>query len=116
MHDIANDDRSWRHLNFWQYNSYLHTIVPRVHCDVCDKIRTVHVDWSRPTVGFTMMFEAEVMQLMKEMPVAAVTRKAEGHDARLWLFFIITWAKRWNHWTCPMLIALPLMKPQPSWT
>ncbi|KWZ85247.1 hypothetical protein HMPREF3213_00541 [Heyndrickxia coagulans] len=63
-----------------------------------------------------MMFEAEVMQLMKEMPVAAVTRKAEGHDARLWLFFIITWAKRWNHWTCPMLIALPLMKPQPSWT
>lgn len=33
------------------------------------------------------MFEAEVMQLMKEMPVAAVARKVDEHDTRLWRIF-----------------------------
>ena len=79
--------RSWRHLDFWQFKTYLHARIPRIHCGVCDKIRTVHVDWSRPKAGFTWMFEAEVMQLMKEMPVAAVARKVDEHDTRLWRIF-----------------------------
>lgn len=87
VHDIVNDDRSWRHLDFWQFKTYLHARIPRIHCGVCDKIRTVHVDWSRPKAGFTWMFEAEVMQLMKEMPVAAVARKVDEHDTRLWRIF-----------------------------
>ncbi|UTW70347.1 hypothetical protein KHA80_07450 [Anaerobacillus sp. HL2] len=34
-----------------------------------DKVVTIEISWSRPG-GFTWLFEAEVMQLMKEMPVA----------------------------------------------
>ncbi|UTW68447.1 transposase family protein [Anaerobacillus sp. HL2] len=36
----------------------------------CDKVVTIEISWSRPGAGFTWLFEAEVMQLMKEMPVS----------------------------------------------
>lgn len=87
VHDIVDDDRTWRHLNFWQYTTYLHARHPRVKCDLCGKIRTVIVDWARKSSGFTWFFEAEVMELMKEMPVAAVARKVGEHDTRLWRIF-----------------------------
>ena len=87
VHDILDDDRTWRHLDFWQYQTILHARLPRTKCDLCKKIRTIHVDWSRPGAGFTWFFESEVMQLMKEMPVAAVARKVGEHDTRLWRVF-----------------------------
>jgi transposase len=87
VHDIVDDNRTWRHLNFWQYTTYLHARHPRVKCDMCGKIRAVIVDWSRQSSGFTWFFEAEVMELMKEMPVAAVARKVGEHDTRLWRVF-----------------------------
>lgn len=87
VHDIANDDRMWRHKDFWQYQTYLHARLPRIKCDICDKVLTVQVDWSRPKAGFTWLFEAQVMQLMKEMPVAAVAREVNEHDTRLWRVF-----------------------------
>lgn len=87
VHDVVDDDRTWRHLNFWQYTTYLHARHPRVKCEQCGKIRTVIVDWSRQSSGFTWFFEAEVMELMKEMPVAAVARKVGEHDTRLWRVF-----------------------------
>jgi transposase len=34
VHDIVDDDRTWRHLNFWQYTTYLHARHPRVKCDL----------------------------------------------------------------------------------
>jgi transposase len=36
--------------------------------------------------GFTWLFD-EVMEFMKEMPVAAVTRKVGERDTRLWRVF-----------------------------
>lgn len=87
VHDIANDDRMWRHKDFWQYQTYLHARIPRIKCDSCNKILTVKVDWSRPKAGFTWLFEAYVMQLMKEMPVSAVAREVKEHDTRLWRVF-----------------------------
>ncbi|TCP16328.1 transposase [Scopulibacillus darangshiensis] len=87
VHDIVNDDRTWRHLNFWQYTTYLHARLPRVACDLCGKTRTVVVNWSRPKAGFTWFFESEAMTLMKEMPVSAVARKVGEHDTRLWRIF-----------------------------
>jgi transposase len=44
----------------------------------------VKLDWARPQAGFTWLFEAFVMDLMKEMPVAAVARQVGEHDTRLW--------------------------------
>jgi len=87
VHDIANDDRMWRHKDFWQYQTYLHARIPRIQCHSCHKILTVKGDWSRPKAGFTWLFEAYVMQLMKEMPVSAVAREVKEHDTRLWRVF-----------------------------
>lgn len=87
VHDIQDQDRTWRHLDFWQYQTILHARMPRVKCESCKSIRTVIIDWARPGAGFSLYFEYHVMSLMLEMPVAAVARKVGEHDTRLWRVF-----------------------------
>ena len=75
--------KTWRHLNFFQHQTYLNARVPRVRCEACG-IRQVNVPWARPDSGFTLLFEAMVMTLVSAMPVAAVARIVDEHDTRLW--------------------------------
>lgn len=75
--------KRWRHLNFWQHATYLSARVPRVECPE-HRVRQVDVPWARPESGFTLMFEAFVMALAREMPVAAVAGLVSEHDTRLW--------------------------------
>lgn len=86
-HDNApvydSSDRRWRHLNFFQYKAYLHASVPRVSCSQCG-VKTVHLAWSRPGSGFTLLFEAFIMTLSREMPVLAVARLINENDTRIW--------------------------------
>lgn len=84
VHDIQDQDRTWRHLDFWQYKTILHARMPRVNCHSCSKIRTVNIDWARPGTGLSLLFEHHVLSLMVDMPVAAVARKVGEHDPRLW--------------------------------
>jgi transposase len=80
-HDTA--EKSWRHLNFFQHEAHLHARVPRVRCGSCG-VRVVEVPWARPGSGFTLLFEALVLALVKEMPVQAVARIVGEHDTRIW--------------------------------
>ena len=75
--------KKWRHLNFWQHPTYLSARVPRVQCPD-HQVKQVVVPWARPESGFTLMFEAFVMALAKEMPVSAVAQLVAEHDTRLW--------------------------------
>jgi transposase len=75
--------KRWRHMNFWQHATFLSARVPRVECPE-DKVRQVAVPWARAGSGFTLMFEALVMALVKEMPVAAVAGLVGEYDTRLW--------------------------------
>jgi transposase len=75
--------KRWRHMNFWQHSTYLSARVPRVEC-LEHKVRQVEVPWARAGSGFTLMFEALVMALVKEMPVSAVGALVGEHDTRLW--------------------------------
>jgi len=75
--------KTWRHLNFFQHQTYLNARVPRVRCEACG-IRQVNVPWSRPDSGFTLLFEAMVMTMVSAMPVKAVARIVGEHDTRLW--------------------------------
>lgn len=75
--------KRWRHLNFWQHPTYLSARVPRVDCPQ-HGIKQVTVPWARPGSGFTLMFEAFVMALAKEMPMAALAELVSEHDTRLW--------------------------------
>jgi len=77
------EERTWRHLNFFEHVTYLHAWVPRVQCPDCG-VKTAGVPWARPGSGFTLLFEAFVLLLVKEMPVHAVARIVGEHDTRIW--------------------------------
>jgi len=74
---------SWRHLNFFQHQAYLHARTPRVDCTQCG-VHRVAVSWARPGSGFTLLFEALVMVMAKAMPIAAVARIVNEHDTLIW--------------------------------
>ena len=61
--------RSWRHLDFFQYEAWLHADVPRVACSGCGKTAQVAVPWAREGSGFTALFEALALSLCAQMPV-----------------------------------------------
>lgn len=83
VHDVR--ERTWRHLNFFQYKAFIHAGVPRVDCPD-HGVRSVPVPWARPGSGFTLLFEAMVVELAKTQPMADVARQVDEHDTRLWRF------------------------------
>jgi len=76
-------EMTWRHLDFFQHEAYLNARVPRVSCKTCG-VKRVSVPWARKGSGFTLLFEAYVMMLMRAMPVATVAGLVNEHDTRLW--------------------------------
>ncbi len=81
VHDTT--DKTWRHLDFFEHQAYLHARVPRVNCP-SHGVRQVGVPWARPDAGFTLLFEALLMAMLAEMPVKAVAHVVGEHDTRLW--------------------------------
>jgi len=62
-----------RHLNFFQHECFLDVRVPRVRLPD-GKVRLVEPPWVGRLDGFTLLFEALVLALCREMPFAAVAR------------------------------------------
>lgn len=81
VHDTKQ--KTWRHLNFFQYRCYIHARVPRVACPE-HKVKLVAVPWARAGSGFTVLMEAVLLTMMQKMPVAEVARQTGEHDTRLW--------------------------------
>ena len=77
------EEKTWRHLNFFQHEAYLHARVPRVKCEVCG-VKQVLVPWARPGSGFTLLFEALVMTMVQAMTVAQTAEIVGEWDTRLW--------------------------------
>ena len=83
VHDTV--DKEWRHLNFFQYEAYLHARVPRVKCLNNDcGVKLVQVPWARAGSGFTLLFEALVMAMARDLPVKVMSRHFAVTDTRLW--------------------------------
>ena len=80
VYDTA--EKRWRHLDVFQHQAYLVARVPRVRCPE-HGVRQVALPWARPGSGFTLLFEALVMALVAEMPVAAVAELVGEHDTRI---------------------------------
>lgn len=70
-HDTVT--KRYRHLNFFQHECYLEVRVPRVRLPD-GGIRQVEPDWAGRLAGFTLLFEALIMMMCREMPFAAVSR------------------------------------------
>ncbi len=77
------EDKVWRHLNFFEHVTYLHARTPRVQCPECG-VKQVPVPWAREGSGFTLLFEAFIMTMAKEMPINAIARLVGEHDTKIW--------------------------------
>lgn len=66
--------RQWRHLDTCQYKTLLICDLPRVKCPEHGVV-TVHVPWGEPGSGFTALFEALVIDWLKEASIQAVCRQ-----------------------------------------
>ncbi len=82
IHDRVK--RSWRHLDFFQFEAWLHAEVPRVDCDACGKTTQAEVPWARPGSGFTLLFEALALSLCQTLPVAQAAAQLRVASKRLW--------------------------------
>ncbi|MCE2691934.1 MAG: ISL3 family transposase, partial [Rubrivivax sp.] len=76
--------RSWRHLDFFQFEAWLHCDVPRVACGACGKTTQVAVPWARPGSGFTAAFEALALTLCRDLPVRQAASLLRCADKQLW--------------------------------
>lgn len=77
--------RTWRHLNFFQYKTYIHADLPRIKCGE-HGVKTISVPWAREGSGFTLLFEGWVVELAKHLPVATIADMVSENDTRLWRF------------------------------
>ncbi len=82
MHDRLT--REWRHLDFFQFEAWLHAEVPRVACSACGKTGQIDVPWAREGSGFTALFEALALSLCKELPVRQAAALLRCSDKQLW--------------------------------
>ncbi len=82
IHDRVR--RSWRHLDFFQFEAWLHAEVPRVQCTGCGKTTQLPVPWAREGSGFTLLFEALGLSLCRELPVRQAASQLRVAPKRLW--------------------------------
>ena len=82
IHDTK--DRVWRHLNFFQFKTYIHARVPRTECQKCGTIRLIDVPWARRSTGFTLLMDSLILLFAQNMPVNAVAEIIDEHDTRIW--------------------------------
>ena len=67
-------ERRWRHLDTCQYRTILIADVPRVQC-AAHGVKQVALPWAEPGGRFTAMFEALVIDWLREASIAAVSRR-----------------------------------------
>jgi transposase len=75
--------KRWRHMNFFQFRCYLVANIPRVDLGN-GVVRQVKAPWEGVAAGFTLLFEALVLQLAKVMPVHQICKMIGSYDSKIW--------------------------------
>lgn len=71
VHDTVS--KRYRHLNFFQHECYLEVRIPRIKLPD-GSVRQIEPSWSGKLAGFTLLFEALVLVLCRQMTFAACAR------------------------------------------
>ena len=80
-YDNEDEERIWRHGDVLFYPCYVHCLRPRVKCDR-HGVHVVTPPWARAQSGFTLLFEANAMFLLANMPASKVGESMRcGHTA-----------------------------------
>ena len=86
MHGVYDTrERTWRHLDIWEYKTYVHCRLPRLDCTQGGPV-TAEVPWAAPDAKhFTALFEAQVLVMaMSSMSVSGIARVMRENDTRVW--------------------------------
>lgn len=81
VHDTI--EKKWRHLNFFEHECYLHCRTPRIKLSD-GRVRLISPPWSGVNSGFTLLFEALILELCAHMPVKRVGTIIHENDDKLW--------------------------------
>lgn len=76
-------EKTWRHLNFFEHECYLIVRTPRIKPDG-GGIKLIMPPWSGVVAGFTMLFEALILELCQHSPVSQVGKILNLSDRKLW--------------------------------
>ena len=76
-------EKQWRHLNFFEHECYLNVRVPRIQLS-SGKVKRISLPWEGKSSGFTLLFEALIIQLCKAMPINQVSKLINESDDKLW--------------------------------
>lgn len=72
LYDHA-EERTWRHLDSCQFQTYLHARIPRVACGEHGGVQ-VRVPWAEPRSRFTLLFERLAIDVLRQCDVSGATR------------------------------------------
>ena len=75
--------KTWRHMNFFQYHCFLNARVPRVKTK-SGKVKQINPPWAGKSSGFTLLFEAFILQLARQMTVHQVCESIGTYDSKVW--------------------------------
>jgi len=76
-------EKTYRHLNFFQCECLLHVKTPRIK-PIDNTIRLISPDWIGLSNGFTLYFEAFLLELCMHMPVTQVAKMTQTTDYKIW--------------------------------
>ena len=77
------EQKTWRHLNFFEHEACLKARVPWIRCPECG-IRKAEVPWALCGSLFTLLSEAWIMAVARSITVEAIAGLVNKHDTRLW--------------------------------
>ena len=75
--------KTWRHLNFFEYECYLHCKTPRIDLDN-GKTEVIKPPWAGLSNGFTLLFEAFIVQLCTISTPKSAAQLLGIHDTMIW--------------------------------
>jgi transposase len=76
-------DKTWRHMNFFEHECYISCRTPRI--DLGDnQTELISPPWAGMNSGFTLLFEALIIQLCTSMTVHSVSKIINENDNKIW--------------------------------
>jgi transposase len=75
--------KRWRHLNFFQHECYLEARVPRIITGE-GNVRLTEVPWAGKLNGFTLLFEALILQFARCMPPNQLKKIIGVSNHKIW--------------------------------
>lgn len=85
VHDCSY--RRWRYLDWFEYRCYLNIKIPRVKCEKHGVKVINNISWGRMNSHYSYMLECNILELIKEMSMSALSKYIGEPDNNLWRVF-----------------------------